>query len=937
MSENRTLIYRIPQLPDPSDPNYQQLAAGDVRSAITTGCEHLLRTLAHALPGSCSVDFRFIYERGDDGKDSQSRLNLYLLLRASNAATARNLDGLIQGGPLSRFYQFVKIEKLPKAKVRLFSSCDIVRREDLIAPLHPCDLNFRIPERYYTVSPLVPNKDNDYMLVDRVLDRTIESVVISISVQSADASAQLHAHAQYLACLADINHSLDGYDECSGSIDYTGSGGNEYLAMRDQFRPLAYRDPLANDILKAQREIHKLLFEPLLFFRIRVLAETESTSHLVCSVLAASAFSEGRYRIIVNSPGNELFDVSEPTCQESEIICVGSACHTDENEQSDDYKGLRPLVQLATVEELLGVLRLPVATARPLCCRKHTDPPQIARKNSIVIGYDEQSLIANGSRIPRVISIDVLRKHLSLFGLHGYGKTTSNTNTLYQLDERLIPFLALECAKREYRVLKRFKSNKEARFRNLAKRLQVYTPGAEDLSPFRFNPFQIVPGISVIEHIESLMSCFKASIPVSAGSLPSLLAEALVELYYNYPDPDHPPIMTELIATMETVLATKRYSSDTRSDMQTAIEVRLGMLTQLIIGTVFQCRHGISIEQLMKAPTLIELDRLPPEQACLLVLFLLVQIRAYLKTVSAPPRGLRYAILIEETHVIFGSRNNTPASEEIADTKSAVADFISKMLVELRALGVAVILSDQHPSALDTAACKSVGSIVAFRQTHRVDREELGKSMNLKDYQEQDLARLLSGRAYMLTEGYFEPLLIRTPNLNEELRLIPAPDDEELIRSIRTERWFKKARAMRIVDELSQLKGQMDKYDALRGGISSRVKKLLEVYNTLLAQEPTQLRGRRFAAIARELRTLREKLTSSLSQFEKGAYRRFSYLITADLDCPENDLRALAKSLKRRYQAVCESATQGLLCVIDRLIKNCMKLRLKETNHAQKK
>jgi len=112
---------------------------------------------------SCSAELRFIFEPEGDGQDSQSRPNLNLLLWASNATMARNLDGLVRGGPLSHFYKFVKIEKLPKAKAELFSSCDIVRRENLVAPLHTCDLNYRIPERYYTVSPLVPNESNDYL------------------------------------------------------------------------------------------------------------------------------------------------------------------------------------------------------------------------------------------------------------------------------------------------------------------------------------------------------------------------------------------------------------------------------------------------------------------------------------------------------------------------------------------------------------------------------------------------------------------------------------------------------------------------------------------------------------------------------------------------------------------------------------------------------
>jgi hypothetical protein len=88
--------------------------------------------------------------------------------------------------------------------------------------------------------------------------------------------------------------------------------------------------------------------------------------------------------------------------------------------------------------------------------------------------------------------------------------------------------------------------------------------------------------------------------------------------------------------------------------------------------------------------------------------------------------------------------------------------------------------------------------------------------------------------------------------------------------------------------------------------------------------------------MAAGLSALRGKLISSYRQFKKGPYRRFSYLITDEIDCQESDLRAFAESLDRRFETVIESGTQQLCTVTDKLIKNC-KLKLKETDYAAKK
>ena len=250
---------------------------------------------------------------------------------------------------------------------------------------------------------------------------------------------------------------------------------------------------------------------------------------------------------------------------------------------------------------------------------------------------------------------------------------------------------------------------------------------------------------------------FKASIPVSSGSLPALLGEALERVYEEFPDRSKPPVISDLVAKVEDVLASKGYSAQTRSDMQTVIEVRLGVLSQRIIGKVFQCRKSISIEHLMQVPSVIELDRLADEQSCLLTLFILNAICEKLKTSPAPHQGLRYVVVIEEAHNLVGSSQSTPVSEDVADPKSFTADLLCKMLVELRALGVGIILSDQHPSALDPGASKSVASKLAFRQVYSEDREELGRSMLFGDIEMQDISRLQPGEAFFFHGRLFWP------------------------------------------------------------------------------------------------------------------------------------------------------------------------------------
>jgi DNA helicase HerA-like ATPase len=202
------------------------------------------------------------------------------------------------------------------------------------------------------------------------------------------------------------------------------------------------------------------------------------------------------------------------------------------------------------------------------------------------------------------------------------------------------------------------------------------------------------------------------------------------------------------------------------------LEVRLGSLTRLGIGKVLQCRRSIpSIEHLFKVPAVIELDCLPPEQACLLTLFLLSSIREHLKTAPKPSMVPRYVIIIEEAHNIVARDTNAAPSPDVADPKVFSAEAVSRALIEFRGLGVSLVIIDQSPSKIAPDVIKATTTKLAFRLVQEEDREVLGASMLFEKLEFEEIARLLPGEAFLFTEGFYKPRRIRTVNLHERFRL----------------------------------------------------------------------------------------------------------------------------------------------------------------------
>jgi hypothetical protein len=244
----------------------------------------------------------------------------------------------------------------------------------------------------------------------------------------------------------------------------------------------------------------------------------------------------------------------------------------------------------------------------------------------------------------------------------------------------------------------------------------------------------------------------------------------------------------------------KKYEGEIKSNLRAAIEVRLGMLTRQAMGRIFQSRICIpSIEDLLKYPTIIEMDYLSQNHACLLTLFLLSAIREQIKIdPNRRHKGLHHVTVIEEAHNIVGRTGTAKASEEIADPKAFAAQYISRMLAELRALGEGIIIADQLPSAVAPEVVRNTGTKLAHRLVSNEDREDIGGAMLLGGTEIEEIARLKPGEAYFYTEGLHLPRRVRCLDAGSYLKLPEHINANDLVSLITDQEWFNNNKESRI-------------------------------------------------------------------------------------------------------------------------------------------
>jgi len=858
-------MYRIPKWPDTTDPLLRLRAQDDVPGAIEADTEHLLRTPAAFAPASAAVGLRYYYRPAGRGIELGERLQMFLLGQSHTDSEAMRL--LLQGGLFKRFYELEPVDECLVDWTAFKATCDVVRRQELIPATITGEFNARALPAYYRLRPFEPRRDYDHLRLDAVLDAMECPVLIEVCVEPIGRDGVLQQKLTYLGTLQSINRVWDGDGETVVKSWFSpgASVGNP--------APLRQREPLVDSIIRTEQRNYETLLQSHLAFHIRVFAPQAETATLVASVVADSAFAEGSYQLFTSVHGDPWFERLQIGGDRLRVVALPVSECLLANWQDPRFRDLPRLGTMAPPEELLSVFKPPhAAFGTTKCIATSTDPPGADERNSIIFGHDVS--FEHGKKLRRSLGVargpvlTNLAKGVFISGMPGNGKTIAIFHLLMQLFARGIPFIVLESGnKRDYRALKCLKQCKDKTLRSLAEALRIYTPGYRAVAGMRLNPLPQLGGVSTNEWIENLVGCFQGAMPMFEP-LPEFLAQSLERVYDNSRACTSPPTMLDLYQAARLTLRGTDYAGDVKSNLQSAIETRLGGLTRRSAGQIFQCRHSVpAIDELLSSYSVIEMASLTPERMALLTLFLLTCINARIKATSDPGKLIRLVIILEEAHNLVGPKHDTSGStEDHVDPKAYAADLICRMLAEYRSLRVSLVIVDQLASAVAPEVVKQTATKLSFRQADAPERETITAAMLCGLFDAELIGELVPGLCLMHTEGYHRAKLIQTRHLQQEFNIPAPPVGRAILPYLQDEEWFRSASDAWQRDDLDRLEGALETLDDHRTDVFAETRELLAKSRRLVQSRKNPQSGD-FTAVRNQARRLWARLDRALASF----------------------------------------------------------------------
>lgn len=404
----------------------------------------------------------------------------------------------------------------------------------------------------------------------------------------------------------------------------------------------------------------------------------------------------------------------------------------------------------------------------------------IPDKHSLVLG----NLVQSGKELLSVpVSLDKreLDKHIFIAGVTGAGKTTTCHKILLQSE---LPFLVIEPAKTEYRILTKKYDD-----------ILIFTLGRDKIAPFRLNPFELYPHESVSSHIDMIMASIESAFDMEAA-IPQIIERAIHECYksygwdisndtnryYSWKDIEDGayafPTLSDLIEKAESVVEEQGFDVRLKNDYIGSIKARLQGLTVGAKGLMLNTRRSLDFRDLVHKRVILELEEVRSgSEKALIMGFILANlmeaIRAEYEKAKSCGKEFRHITLVEEAHRLLGKYE--PGDSR---SKKQGIEMFSDMLAEVRKYGESLVIVDQIPGKLTPEVLKNTNTKIVHKLFAQDDKEAIGNTMALSDEQKEFLSLLDKGRAIVFSQGWETSLQVQVvPETNTGSKEIISEDN----------------------------------------------------------------------------------------------------------------------------------------------------------------
>lgn len=384
-------------------------------------------------------------------------------------------------------------------------------------------------------------------------------------------------------------------------------------------------------------------------------------------------------------------------------------------------------------------------------------PPKNQAKGSIHLGR----IIYEKEKWDFGISEAELLRNMAILGMSGSGKTNLAFHILEQLVKKRIPFLFLDW-KRTARHL----------IPNLRSKARIFTPGRA-LSPFPFNPFIVPPGLESSVYVNHVVDVMATAYTLGDGSR-RILQKAISSCYLAG---NHAPTPNQLLDAVEGIPGKERVSGWKISATRALESLAYSGLT----GTDAKTQQEFAAT-LLDSNTIVELDGLAQGAKKFLVPLMCLWIY-YVQLASPKREKLQLVIFVEEAHHVL-YRQEHRANESV----------LNMLFRQCREIGIGIIVVEQHPHLLSSAALGNTFTTVCLNQRDPTDINKAAALSLVASEEKEWFSMLPVGQAIVkLQDRWRRPFLIQIPLVKVRKGLVTDELLERWLRGSLTVRGLRRA------------------------------------------------------------------------------------------------------------------------------------------------